>query len=116
MFKRFLLLLLIALLPLQGVAASFAVKCQAMQSGEVPCHEAAPIVAEMPCHDHEDGSTSTDRLADQGCCHHLAVAIPQVYSSPGAELARGLAYPAPVTAFSDHLADRLQRPPLKITL
>ena len=125
MFRRFLLLLLIALLPLQGVAASFMAKCSALpgESGEraalsVPAaeHEMTMAGGEMPCHQHEADGALVGTPLDQGCCHHLAVAIPQIFSLPGAALARGPAYPAIVSSFTDHLPDRLQRPPPSLAI
>ena len=122
MFRRFLILLLIALLPLQGIASSFVVKCAAMtagvalQSEAMPCHDMAPVNSNAPSHDHgEDGGLAGNPL-DQGCCHHLAAAIPQTFTLPGADLVRGQNYPAIAASFTDHLPDRLQRPPPSIVI
>lgn len=122
MFRRFLLLLLIALLPLQGIAASFMTKCEGMsagpvtQIGEMPCHEMDALDHGMPCHDRSDDGALAGSQLDQGCCHHLAVAIPQVFAVPGATLVRGQSYPAIASSFTDHLPDRLQRPPLSLVV
>jgi hypothetical protein len=130
MFRRFLIFLLIALLPLQGIASSFVVKCEAMGGGatllteEVPCHEMAPMSeamdstmnSEVPCHDHGDDGVLSGSSLDQGCCHHLVVAIPQIFSLPGTDLVRGQRYAAIAASFTDHLPDRLQRPPLSIVI
>lgn len=125
MFRRFLLLLLIALLPLQGIAASFAVKCAEMagepvaQADTMPCHETGAMDAmdgALPGHAHGDNDMQAGNPLNQGCCHHLAVAIPQNFPLPGATLVRGQAYPAIASSFSDHLPDRLQRPPLNLAI
>lgn len=132
MFRRFLLLLLIALLPLQGVAATFMVKCPGgaadpvMQSNGMPCHEMGAMNAEMPCHEHgenavvgdnaDNGGAPAGNMLDQGCCHHLAVAIPQTLRATGATLVHGQSYPAIVASYTDHLPDRLQRPPLSVVI
>lgn len=122
MFRRFILLLLIALLPLQGVAASFMVKCEAM-SGEQAVlsmpgsgHDMTTAGGDMPCHAHEADGALAGTALDQGCCHHLAVGIPQIFSLPGTTLVRGHAFPAIAASFSDHLPDRLQRPPLSLAI
>ena len=122
MIRRFLLLLLIALLPLQGVVASAAVKCAGMasehtaQSDGMPCHDAAPVSSNVPCHEHGDDGVPGAGQADQGCCHHLAVAVPQVFFMPGDLLLHSQRYPALADSFSDHLPDRLQRPPLSFVI
>ena len=123
MFRRFLLVLLIALLPLQGVAASFMVKCAGMAASE-QMMQSAPALAdgvgtmnnEMPCHPHSDESPVAAIQPDQGCCHHMAVAIPQAFSMPGASRAPGLLFPLIAVSYTDHLPDRLQRPPLAIAI
>lgn len=125
MFRRFILLLLIALLPLQGVAASFMVKCEAM-SGELreqavlsmaaSGHDMAMAGGDMPCHAHEADGALAGTALDQGCCHHLAVGIPQIFSLPGTTLVRGQAFPAIAASFTDHLPDRLQRPPSSLAI
>ena len=130
MFRRFLILLLIALLPLQGIASSFVVKCEAMGGGaalltdEMPCHEMTPDSNAMngamnhdaPCHDHGDDGAVSGNSFEQGCCHHLVVAIPQIFSLPGTDLVRGQRYAAIAASFTDHHPDRLQRPPLSIVI
>jgi len=122
MFRRFLLLLLIALLPMQGIAASFAVKCpemaaeSAMLADAMPCHAMDAMNGAQSGHEHGDDGMLTGNPLDQGCCHHLAVAIPQSFSLPGATLVRGQAYPVIASSFSDHLPDRLQRPPLSLAI
>lgn len=118
MFRRFFLLLLIALLPLQGIAASFTVTCAVMTDGQTMpgmqpmSHDMAAMSSDMPCHMHDDESAPVASSLDQGCCHHLGVAIPQTFSLPAATHVRGQAYPAIAVSFTDHLPDRLQRPPL----
>jgi hypothetical protein len=113
MFRRFLLLLLIALLPLQGVAASFMVKCAAMDAVEQVALSAlgddvGVMGGDMPCHTHNDESPVTGIQPDQGCCHHMAVAIPQTFSSPDSNRAPGQLYPVIAVSYTDHLPDRLQ--------
>lgn len=120
MFRRFLLLLLIALLPLQGVAASFMVKCpggmadSVMQADGMPCHEHGEDAAVADSADNSGASTGSP--LDQGCCHHLAAAIPQAFPATGATLVHGQSYPAIAASYTDHLPDRLQRPPLSIVI
>lgn len=113
--------MLIALLPLQGVAASFMVKCAAMDAtGQMMQSEASDDVgamsSDMPCHPHSDESPVAGIQPDQGCCHHMAVAIPQAFSMPGASRAPGLLFPLIAVSYTDHLPDRLQRPPLAIAI
>lgn len=116
MFRRLLLLLLIALLPLQGVAASFAVKCAAMTHDlSVPSAD-SPMSDSMPCHEHHDDGAPASGLPDQGCCHHFAVAIPPLFAAPAAMPVHGQRYPDIAASFSDHLPDRLQRPPLNLAI
>lgn len=109
--KRLLLLLLIALLPLQGIAASFMLKCvgmtveQAMPAAQASCHDMA---APAPAHAHEASDSS---LGSDHCCHNFSVAIPQGFALPGVVLAPEPHYPAPVYSYTDYLPDRLQRPP-----
>jgi hypothetical protein len=124
MFRRFLLLLLIALLPLQGVAASFMGACAGMPaepaalSVQMSEHEMGVAGSDMPCHEHAstDAGVTPAGQQDQGCCHHLAAAIPPTFSLPGTMPARGPAYPAMLSSFTDHLPDRLQRPPLTLVI
>jgi hypothetical protein len=121
MFKRLLLLLLIALLPLQGVAASFMRQCPALALGQAsqhtqsPCHDAMDFSADpgatTPCHTHESGALNLN--ADH-CCPHLALAIPQNLTLPQATLARAQTYPPLVAFYTDPLPARLQRPPLSL--
>ena len=112
MFRRFLILLLIALLPLQGIASSFMLKCDAMSSGAT----ATMSLGEMPCHEHGDDGAPAIQLVDQGCCQHLAAAIPPTVSLSAATQVQGLAFPAVASSFTDHLPDRLQRPPLNLAI
>ena len=115
MFRRLLLLLLIALLPLQGIAASFMVKCAGMAAEQAPCHEMAAPADDTSARDHDHqgqgGSSGTDH-----CCHSFPVAIPQGFVLPGAGLAPGQHYPALTSSYSDYLPDRLQRPPPSLSV
>lgn len=121
MLKRLLLLLLIALLPLQSVAASFMRQCPTLALGQVtqralsPCHEmylsANTTTAGAPCHTHESGTLNLD--ADH-CCPHLTLAIPQDLALPQATLARAQTYPPLASFYTDPLLTRLQRPPLNL--
>ena len=118
MIGRFILVLLIALLPLQGFAASLAAKCSGLQDAPVSQNagvhapDAGAMSDEMPCHAHPDGEALPGSLLDQGCCHHLALAIPQSFALQGAGHAPAQSYPPVAVSFTDHLPDRLQRPPL----
>jgi hypothetical protein len=122
MFRRLLLLWLIALLPLQGVAASFFSACpamadgQTMQGGAMSGDDMSLARSDMPCHEHGDEGGVAGSPLDQGCCHHLAVAIPHAFAVPAAALAPGQVYPAIADSFTDHLPDRLQRPPLSLVI
>lgn len=112
MFRRFLLLLLMALLPLQGIAASFVLKCEAMAGGSIMSSEVGVAGIDMPCHEHDGAGGLANTQPDQGCCHHFAVAIPFGLSMQLATHAHGQIYPAIAASFTDHLPDHLQRPPL----
>lgn len=121
MLKRLLLLFLIALLPLQSVAASFMRQCpalaleQAMQHTLSPCHDAMhwsdDTTAGAPCHTHESGALD---LGVDHCCPHLTLAIPQDLALPQATLARAQTYPPLASFYTDPLLTRLQRPPLNL--
>ncbi len=121
MFRRFLLLLLIALLPLQGIAASFMAKCPEMATGspllaaDSSLQTVAGTGSELPCHEHSDDSVAGN-ASDPACCHQLAVAIPQDFLLPAATNAHEQAYPVMVSSFTDHFPDRLQRPPLALVI
>jgi hypothetical protein len=121
MFRRFFLLLLIALLPLQGVAASFMVKCAVMDAAGQMTLSAQDdgvgvMSGDMPCQTHSDESPVAGTQPDQGCCHHMAVAIPQAFPAPDANRAPGQLYPVIAVSYTDHLPDRLQRPPLAFAI
>lgn len=114
--KRLLLLLLIVLLPVQGIAASFMPKCvgmtveQAMPATQAPCHDMAASGDDAPAPPHDREASGGSPGSDH-CCHNFSVAIPQGFALPGVELAPGPHYPAPAYSYTDYLPDRLQRPP-----
>lgn len=122
MFRRLLLLLLIALLPLQGIAASFVTACEGVPAGVALLsppssgHDLTQAGGDMPCHAHGDESGFSGSAPDHGCCHNLALAIPLTLSLFGAVLTGERIHPAIAAAFTDHLPDRLQRPPLAIAI
>lgn len=123
MFRRFFLLLLMTLLPLQSIAGAFVTPCAGMAAVDaavtpilLSSDSSGEMNADMPCHAHSDDAALAGAQADQGCCQHMAVAIPQPFSAPDANRAPNQLYPAIAVSYTDHLPDRLQRPPLAFAI
>ena len=120
MFKRFVILLLIALLPFEGIAATFMAKCPAMQSAGEAVHEMATVMDDGMAVDHcqvkdgaDDAVTANGTNGDH-CCHHLALAIPLELTMQTAEKIAVVRYSPFSSSYVDHIPGQLQRPPLAL--
>lgn len=123
MFRRFFLLLLITLLPLQSIAGAFVTPCAGMAAVDAAVQQvllssdsSGEMNADMPCHAHSDDAALAGAQADQGCCQHMAPALLQVFLQTDASKVSPQIFPVQSVSFTDHLPDRLQRPPLALSL
>lgn len=109
--NRFILLLAIAVMPLQGIAATLSVL---ICHGEAEAHAVhAQEGHDHGAHDqgHHDDSAASGDLTYHLCCHHTLSGVP-VLALPPALPEFPLFAMAPQPLYDLFFPDRPQRPPL----
>jgi hypothetical protein len=116
-FHRFLLMLLMLVLPLQAVASAAMLDCMHSHPATVePMPMAEPMADEMAATCHERPQSDGAPAAQHGCKHCAACALASALPAPSSAAPAVLPHPAryaphAAESFSGFIPDGPERPP-----